>query len=187
MPPDPSQPSPPRLIGIADAEGPIWTEAAFRRDPWARPAATAEPGAGPLIVSKARFVAERAQLLARAAPLGLHLESGAAVDDLAPDVTRFALIALDFPKFSDGRSFSTARLLREKYGFAGELRAVGNVLADQIPFLRRVGFDAFEVTHLPTRRALSAGRIAEVRLHYQPALDAAPALAHRPWLRKSPA
>jgi uncharacterized protein (DUF934 family) len=67
-----------------------------------------------------------------------------------------SLIALNFPKFSDGRAFSTARLLREKFGYRGELRAVGNVLSDQIPFMRRVGFDAFGVSHAPTRRALGA-------------------------------
>ena len=103
------------------------------------------------------------------APLGLLLAAGETVDDIAADLPRFALIALDFPKFSDGRAFSTARLLREKYGYAGELRAVGNVLADQIPLMRRVGFDTFEVTNAPTRRALTEGRIAEVTLHYQPA------------------
>ena len=108
------------------------------------------------------------------------------MDDIAADLARFALIALDFPKFSDGRAYSTARLLREKYGFTGELRAMGNVLADQIPFMRRVGFDSFEVTHAPTRRALTEGRIAEVKLHYQPAAAAEPPAGTRPWLRRSP-
>ena len=98
--------------------------------------------------------------------------------------SRFAIIALDFPKFSDGRAFSTARLLREKHGYAGELRAVGNVLADQIPLMRRVGFDTFEVTNAPTRRALAEDRLAEVTLHYQPAGAAEPPAGTRPWLRR---
>ena len=59
------------------------------------------------------------------------------------------------------------------------------MLADQIPFMRRVGFDAFEVTHAPTRRALSQGRIAEVTLHYQPANAPEPPAGTRPWLRRS--
>jgi phosphoadenosine phosphosulfate reductase len=59
-------------------------------------------------------------------------------------------------------------LLRDKYAYKGELRAVGNVLSDLVAFMRRVGFDSFEVTHGPTRRALSEGRIAEVTLYYQP-------------------
>ena len=121
------------------------------------------------------------------APLGLLIGAGEKIDDIAADLGRLALIALDFPKFSDGRAFSTARLLREKHGYAGELRAVGNVLSDQIPYTRRVGFDTFEVTHEPTRRALLDGRIAEVTLYYQPAGAAEPPAGTRPWLRRSTA
>jgi phosphoadenosine phosphosulfate reductase len=126
-------------------------------------------------------------LFQRSAPLGLRLEPGEAIDDITGDLPRFALIALSFPKFSDGRAFSTARLLREKHGFTGELRAVGNVLADQIPFMRRVGFDSYEVTNVPTRRALTEGRIADVTLYYQPTGLSEPSAGTRPWLRRSPA
>ena len=121
-----------------------------------------------MIVSRQRWLAERALLVDRQAPLGLRLEAGERVDDLASDLARFSLIALAFPTFADGRAFSTARLLRDKYAYRGELRAVGNVLSDLVPFMRRVGFDSLEVTHGPTRRALSEGRIAEVALCYQP-------------------
>ena len=141
---------------------------------------------GPVVLSKKRWLGERQQLAHRNAPLGLLIEAGETVDDIAADLPRFALIALSFPKFRDGRAFSTARLLREKHGYQGELRAVGNVLSDLIPFMRRVGFDAFEVAHAPTRRALVEGRIAEVTLHYQPAApDEPPAAGPRPWLRRS--
>jgi phosphoadenosine phosphosulfate reductase len=140
----------------------------------------------PVILSKTRWLAERERLGHRNAPLGLLIEAGESIDDVAADLPRFALIALSFPKFRDGRAFSTARLLREKHGFAGELRAVGNVLSDLIPFMRRVGFDAFEVTHAPTRRALAEGRIPEVALHYQPAAPGEDvASGPRPWLRRS--
>ena len=98
---------------------------------------------------------------------------------------RFALIALSFPKFADGRAFSTARLLREKHGFTGELRAVGAVLSDQIPYMRRVGFDTYAVTHGPTRRALAEGRIPEVTLYYQPSTAEEAPVSTRPWLRRS--
>jgi phosphoadenosine phosphosulfate reductase len=140
----------------------------------------------PAIVSKKRWLAEREGLGARTAPVGLLICAGEDIDDIAADLPRFALVALDFPKFSDGRAFSTARLLREKHAFSGELRAVGNVLADQIPYMHRVGFDSFEVTHGPTRRALAEGRIAEVTLYYQPAGVAEPPAGTRPWLRRSP-
>ena len=140
----------------------------------------------PAIVSRKRWLAERDQLAERTAALGLLIAAGEEIDDIVGDLPRFAFIALDFPKFSDGRAFSTARLLREKHGFAGELRAVGNVLSDQIPYMRRVGFDSFEVAHEPTRRALIEGRIAEVTLYYQPAGTTEPPAGTRPWLRRSP-
>ena len=132
-----------------------------------------------------RWLAERDRLAGRNAPLGLQIEPGESIDDLAADLARFALIALSFPKFADGRAFSTARLLREKHGFAGELRAVGAVLSDQISYMRRVGFDTFAVTHGPTRRALAEGRIPEVTLYYQPATAHEPPAGTRPWLRRS--
>jgi phosphoadenosine phosphosulfate reductase len=139
----------------------------------------------PAIVQKSRWLAERGALAGRNAPLGIHVDAGERVEDIAADLAHFSLIALDFPKFSDGRAFSSARLLRDKYGYTGELRAVGNVLADQIPFMRRVGFDAFEVTHAPTRRALAEGRIPEVALHYQPAGSPETPAGTRPWLRRT--
>ena len=166
---------------------PIWASGAFQRDAWSRVKDDQPLPEGPAIVSKKRWLAERDRLAERAAPLGLLIAAGEKVDDVAADLGRLALIALDFPKFSDGRAFSTARLLREKHGYAGWLRAVGNVLSDQIPYMRRVGFDTFEVTHEPTRRALVEGRIAEVTLYYQPAGIAEPPAGTRPWLRRSTA
>jgi len=173
------------LTGTADPNGPIFKAAAFRRDPFQPAPDGGELGASPVILDKARWLSERAQLLATTTPIGLYLEAGAGLDDIAADLPRFALIALNFPKFSDGRAFSTARLVREKFGFRGELRAVGHVLSDQIPFMRRVGFDAFEVSHAPTRRALSAGALAEVSLFYQP-VGAAVEPGRRNWLRAGP-
>ena len=139
----------------------------------------------PVILSKKRWLVERDTLAGRNIPLGLKLEPGEPLGDIAGDLAQFSVIALNFPKFSDGRAFSTATLLREKHAFKGELRAVGNVLSDQIPLMRRVGFDTFEVTHAPTRRALLEGRIAEVRLHYQPAVVTEPPAGTRPWLRRT--
>ena len=169
-----------------DRDGPIWHDGAFRRDTWVKADATSPLPDGPVLLPKKRWLAERDHLVGRNTPLGLIIAAGERVDDIAADLSRFALIALDFPKFSDGRAFSTARLLREKHGYAGELRAIGNVLSDQIPLMRRVGFDSFEVTHGPTRRALAEGRIAEVTLHYQPAVTPEPPAGTRPWLRRTP-
>jgi uncharacterized protein (DUF934 family) len=178
----------PRAIaasGEPDSEGPVWRGSAFYTDTWVKAAESEPVPDAPVILSKKRWLAERDGMAGRNAPLGLQLEPGDALDDLAVDLQRFALVALNFPKFADGRAFSTARLLREKFRFTGELRAVGNVLSDQIPYMRRVGFDSFEVTHGPTRLALAGGRILEVTLHYQPATAPEPPAGTRPWLRRS--
>src|SRR5690606_34641599 len=105
--------------------------------------------------------------------------------DVAEDLSRFASIAINFPAFTDGRGYSSARLIRERYGYEGELRAVGDVLTDQIPFMRRCGINAFVVTNAPTRAALEKDALAEVSHYYQPvgARVEVPA-GTRPFLRK---
>ena len=108
-------------------------------------AAEAIPPAGPVIVSLQQWKAHRDDLLARGTPLGIRLHSDQSPELIAADVPHFALVALEFPKFRDGRAYSYARLLRERYGFKGELRAVGEVLLEQLFFMLRTGFDAFEL------------------------------------------
>jgi len=170
--------------GEPDPEGPIWQGGAFHRDAWTKLDGEAALPVGPVILPKQRWLAERGELAGCNTPLGLVIAPGEALDDIAADLPRFALIALAFPKFTDGRPYSLARLLREKHGYAGELRAVGSVLSDQLQSMRRVGFDSFEVTHAPTRRALAEGRIPEVALYYQPTGTDAPPDGTRPWLRR---
>jgi uncharacterized protein (DUF934 family) len=105
--------------------------------------------AGKLIVPLAWWVDHRDLLtacyLARALPLGVWLDGADDPASLADDLDRLALIAIRFPKFTDGRGYSSAALLRTRYGFRGELRAIGDVLRDQLFYLQRVGFDAFAV------------------------------------------
>ncbi len=128
------------------------------------------PADGPVLVSLARWRADRAALLARRGAVGLRLRSDESIEDLADDLARFEVIALEFARFTDGRPFSTARLLRERYRFRGELRAVGHVLRDQFLFLIRCGFNAVEVDG---RASLDAWlqALAEVDVFYQPASD----------------
>ena len=102
------------------------------------------PTDAPAIVSFARWKAERAVLEQRNAPLGLALKNTDPVEDVGPDVGRFGVVALSFPKFSDGRAYSQARILRERFGFKGELRATGQVLPDQLIHMLRAGFETFE-------------------------------------------
>ena len=101
------------------------------------------PAAGGLIVPLALWRLRRADLLDRRGPVGVRLGAGEEPEAIAADLEHLALVAVHFPKFSDGRGLSTARLLRERYGYEGEVRAVGDVLRDQLPFLERCGFDSF--------------------------------------------
>jgi uncharacterized protein (DUF934 family) len=101
------------------------------------------PDAADLIVPLKLWRLRRDDLLDRPGRSGVWLAADEDAAALASDLDRIALVAVHFPKFSDGRGFSTARLLRERYGFRGELRAVGDVLRDQLLFLERCGFDAF--------------------------------------------
>jgi uncharacterized protein (DUF934 family) len=103
------------------------------------------PAAGAVLVPLSVWQAERETLLGRDAPLGVRLASDESPELIADDLPRLALIALEFPKFRDGRAYSYARILRERYGFEGEVRAVGDVLMEQVHFMLRTGFDAFEL------------------------------------------
>lgn len=101
------------------------------------------PPNGPTLYPLALWLAHRAAILAAGQPLGLLLQPEDKVEDIAPDLPHFQLIAINFPKFVDGRGYSSAALLRQRYAYAGELRAVGDVLHDQLFYLRRVGFDSY--------------------------------------------
>jgi len=122
------------------------------------------------IVSLARFLRERETLLARNAPLGVRLQSQESPEPLADHVHRFSVIALEFPRFRDGRAFSWARLLRTRLGFDGEIRAVGHFLYDQIAYMHRVGIDAFEVPEGFTLDMFERA-LGEMTSVYQPSAD----------------
>jgi uncharacterized protein (DUF934 family) len=103
--------------------------------------------AGKLIVPLAVWQKRRAELESRAASgaLGIWLADTEGPELIADDLGHFQVVAIDFPKFSNGRGYSSAALLRTRYGYRGELRAIGDVLRDQMFYLARVGFDAFAV------------------------------------------
>ena len=125
------------------------------------------PSAKPKIVTLARLQGDDGEFLFQCGcNLGVRLESHEKVEDLQPWLERLQLVALVFPKFADGRAFSSAAMLRQHYGFAGEIRAVGNVLVDQYPFMRRVGFDAFEVEPGRVHESWKKARIG-IGLTYQ--------------------
>lgn len=107
--------------------------------------ATAIPARGAIVVSLEQWLANLDVLVARTDPLGIRLKRDQHPEVVADDLDHFALIALEVPVFKDGRAFGYARLLREHWGFRGELRAVGDVLPEQVPFMQRIGFDTFEL------------------------------------------
>ena len=134
---------------------------------------------GDVIVSLARFQADGERLLAEGRRVGVRVAAGEEVEALAYDLPRLTLVALDFPKNLDGRAFSNARLLRERFGFKGQVRAVGDVLREYAGFMVRCGFDAFEPADDASANEWQAatGRYRHV---YQRGADArAPAFVER--------
>jgi uncharacterized protein (DUF934 family) len=103
------------------------------------------PGDGAILVSAARFLEDPETLSRRTGKTGVIWPNNRDLDELVPYLGGLAMVALVFPSFRDGRAYSQARLLRERYRFHGELRATGQVLRDQFVFMLRAGFDAFEV------------------------------------------
>lgn len=104
------------------------------------------PEGADVVVTLSRFKGEREELLGRnSGRLGIVLQPDEAVEDIGADAERFGLVMVHFPAFRDGRGFTTARLLRERFGYKGELRATGDVLEDQIFYMLRCGFDTFEL------------------------------------------
>lgn len=117
----------------------------------------------------ADFVADAETLIASNTPIGVRLEPG---DDpllLEPYLDKLALIEVSFPKYTDGRGYSQAQILRRRLGYEGELRAVGHVLTDQILYMNRSGFDAYSTTRAALPSVMKA--LSEYSAFYQPAAD----------------
>ncbi|MDP6389671.1 MAG: DUF934 domain-containing protein [Alphaproteobacteria bacterium] len=158
-------------------------------DEWAAVGDDDPVPAGPAIVSLQRWQGEREELLRRNHPVGVRLASDEAsgapgapgvIEEISADLDRLGVVVLEFASFTDGRAYSQARLLRERYGFEGEVRAVGNVLRDQYQFMLRCGFDAFEVVD-PGKLDGWREAASEIGAWYQPAADrrqSIPALRH---------
>jgi uncharacterized protein (DUF934 family) len=143
------------------------------------------PGDGAILISAERFLADPKTLSQRVGKTGVIWPNNRDLDDLVPYLERLAVVALVFPSFRDGRAYSQARLLRERYGYAGELRATGQVLRDQFVFMLRAGFDAFEVKKDADADAF-AETVKRYSVFYQPTGDGrVTALNRRMQLRHS--
>src|ERR1700761_1725724 len=131
-----------------------------------------------VLVSAARFLEDPKALLARMGELGVIWPNNRDLDDLLPYLDRLAAVALVFPTFRDGRAYSQARLLRERYAYRGELRATGQVLRDQFVFMLRAGFDALDAKKANDAEAF-AQTVQRYSVFYQPTGDGRLTALHR--------
>jgi uncharacterized protein (DUF934 family) len=136
------------------------------------------PDDAAVLVPAARLMADAGEILGRSGATGVLWPNDRNVSELAPHLDRIALVALVLPSFRDGRAYSQARVLRERYHFRGELRATGQVLRDQFLFLYRAGFDAFEVSKAADAPAFVKA-MATYSVFYQPTGDGRPTAASR--------
>ena len=150
-------------------------------DPYVEVESAAElPDGQPSILPAAEFQASRQALQGRNAALAVRLPNDREVADIADDLHRLDAVVLEFPAFKDGRAYSQARLLRQRHGYTGEIRATGELLQDQAIFLVRCGFDRFEVDDRTAEAWTRA--LQRISVVYQKAADdSAPA----PWRRQA--
>ena len=132
-----------------------------------------------VVISLARFQAEGDRLLSEGRKVGVRLDSSEEVEALAYDLPRISVVALAFPKFRDGRHYSNARLLRERYRYAGEVRAVGDVLREQAGFMVRAGIDAFEPADGSAAQEWDAAAHRYRHVYQRAADDRVPAFVER--------
>jgi uncharacterized protein (DUF934 family) len=146
----------------------LWKDSAFVDDVWRH--SETDDGEGHVIIPLAAWLGLSAdQRKAGSNRLGFLLAPGDKLDTIVADLAHLPLVALAFPAYNDGRSHSKAALLKSRYSFNGEVRAVGDVLVDQIPLLLRNGFDTLEVKNPVAVRRLEENRLTAVNIFYQPA------------------
>lgn len=163
----------------------LYKNGAFVEDSWRNVREGEDmPPAGHIVVPLDWWLAERNAFDGSNAPIGIRVEPGTKIEEFAGDIPRLSLIVLAFPKFGDGRAFSTAQLLRTRFGFRGELRASGDILLDQIQPLLRCGFDSFEIGDEATIASLKRGALPGVKHFYQPSLALEAPAGTRPWQRR---
>jgi uncharacterized protein (DUF934 family) len=163
----------------------LWTPTGFREDEWAHAeSAEALSGNGRFILPL-QVVLDLNPEVRRSARerLGVALQPGDQLEKIAGLLDQLSLVALAFPAFSDGRSFSKGELLRGRYHFEGAVRATGQVLVDQLPHMLRLGFDEFEISNPVLLKRLEAGNIGGLGLYYQPAAVSEPKGPSYSWRR----
>jgi uncharacterized protein (DUF934 family) len=163
----------------------LWTPTGFREDEWVHAdSAEALSGNGRFILPLQAFLDLEPEVRRSARErLGVALQPGDQLEKIADLLDQLSLVALAFPAFSDGRSFSKAELLRSRYHFEGAVRATGQVLVDQLPHMLRLGFDEFEISNPVLLKRLEDGRTGGLGLYYQPAAVPEPKGPKYAWRR----
>ncbi len=163
----------------------LWTPRGFREDEWAHAeTADALSGNGRFILPLQAFLDLEPEVRRSAKErIGVLLQPGDQLEKIAGLLDQLSLVALAFPAFSDGRSFSKGELLRSRYHFEGAVRATGQVLVDQLPHMLRLGFDEFEVSHPVLLKRLEEGRTGGLGLYYQPTAKPEPKGPKYSWRR----
>jgi uncharacterized protein (DUF934 family) len=164
----------------------LWTPTGFREDTWTHAeSAEALEGNAAVILPLAAWQALDPDLrAANRDRIGVLVAPGEPLDAIVDALPELPLVALSFPAFNDGRSFSKAELLRRRHGYTGAVRACGQVLPDQIPHMIRTGFDELEVSHPVALKRLEEGRAGGLPLYYQPTAKAEEAEGKYAWRRK---
>ncbi len=148
----------------------IIKDRAIVEDAWRHLSDEEIPPNGKISVPFARWQVEKEILVNRDGEIGVRLSGIEPLDELTDDLDQLQLIVLEFLKFTNGRCFSYARLLRERYGFNGEIRASGDFLADQVYYMARVGINAFEYQG-PESLEQVLRQLELFSVRYQPAVD----------------
>lgn len=161
----------------------IWNQSGFvDNDAWVIETEERKAGEGErAIVGLETFLAAIEQ--SNESGFGVIVQPADDVTKLAPHIDRIALIAVSFPAFNDGRGFSHASLVRDRLGYQGEVRAVGDVLIDQVPLMLRTGFTSFAVTNPVALARLADGRLPGIAQRYQPSAKASAAAGGFSWRR----
>jgi uncharacterized protein (DUF934 family) len=158
----------------------LWRDNAVATDSWTH--SETDEGSRQIILPLAAYLAlTKEQRKAGANRLGVLIQPLESIDAILDDLPNLSLIALSFPSYTNGTAHSKAAMLVEHYSFSGEIRAVGDVLFDQIPLMIRNGFTSFEIVNGPTIAQLTSGKKGGIPFQYQPAARPSPTAKSYVW------
>jgi uncharacterized protein (DUF934 family) len=161
----------------------LWRDNAVAKDGWTH--AETDEGSGQVILPLASYLTlSKDQRRAGANRLGVLIQPLESIDAILEDLPNLSLVALAFPSYTNGTAHSKAAMLVEHHGFTGEIRAVGDVLFDQIPLMIRNGFTSFEIVNEPTISQLTSGKKGGIAFQYQPAARPSPTAKSYVWRHK---